>query len=91
MPSYLFRILTFDHMATIIDSKAAAQVIRSEISDEVHILSQKYVPGLAVVIISKRKDLQSYVGMKRKACAEVGIKSFDVALPERVSEAKLIK
>ncbi|XP_058008648.1 bifunctional protein FolD 2 isoform X2 [Hevea brasiliensis] len=28
--------------------------------------------------------------MKRKACAEVGIKSFDIDLPEQISEAELI-
>lgn len=44
-----------------------------------------------MVIVGNRKDSQSYVGMKRKACAEVGIKSFDVDLPEQVSEAELIK
>ncbi|KAJ8749620.1 hypothetical protein K2173_026269 [Erythroxylum novogranatense] len=48
------------------------------------------VPGLAVVIVGSRKDSQSYVNMKRKACAEVGIKSFDIDLPEQVSEAELI-
>ena len=48
------------------------------------------VPGLAVVIVGARKDSQSYVNMKRKACAEVGIKSFDVDLPEQVPEAELI-
>ncbi|KAI9082484.1 hypothetical protein K1719_035353 [Acacia pycnantha] len=79
--------------ATVIDGKAVAQAIRSEISDEVRLLSQKYgqVPGLAVVIVGNRKDSQSYVGMKRRACAEVGIKSFDVDLPEQVSEADLLK
>ena len=50
----------------------------------------KQVPGLAVVIVGHRKDSQSYVSMKRKACAEVGIKSFDIGLPEQVSEAELI-
>ncbi|KAL9332248.1 hypothetical protein ACSQ67_001858 [Phaseolus vulgaris] len=80
-------------MATVIDGKAVAQTIRSEIADEVHFLSQKYgkVPGLAVVIVGHRKDSQSYVGMKRKACAELGINSFDVDLPEQVSQAELIK
>ncbi|KAH1195582.1 Bifunctional protein FolD 2 [Glycine soja] len=80
-------------MATVIDGKAVAQIIRSEIADEVRLLSQKYgkVPGLAVVIVGNRKDSQSYVGMKRKACAELGIKSFDVDLPEQVSQAELIK
>ncbi|KAK4477734.1 hypothetical protein RD792_016992, partial [Penstemon davidsonii] len=48
------------------------------------------VPGLAVVIVGKRKDSQSYVTMKRQACAEVGIKSFDLDLPEDVSESELI-
>ncbi|KAL5824389.1 hypothetical protein ACOSQ3_020452 [Xanthoceras sorbifolium] len=81
-----------DRKATIIDGKAIAQTVRSEIADEVRLLSQKYgkVPGLAVVIVGNRKDSQSYVNMKRKACAEVGIKSFDIDLPEQVSEADLI-
>lgn len=42
------------------------------------------------MIVGNRKDSQSYVSMKRKACAEVGIKSFDIDLPEEVSEADLI-
>ncbi|KAF6988298.1 hypothetical protein CFC21_005860 [Triticum aestivum] len=52
------------------------------------LLSQ--VPGLAVVIVGSRKDSQTYVQMKRKACAEVGIRSFDVDLPEDISEAALV-
>ncbi|XP_062023520.1 bifunctional protein FolD 2-like isoform X1 [Rosa rugosa] len=81
-----------DHQAKIIDGKAIAQTIRSEIAEEVHHLSQKYgkVPGLAVVIVGSRKDSQSYVSMKRKACTEVGIKSVDIDLPENVSLDDLI-
>lgn len=81
-----------DHKATLIDGKAIAQTIRSEIADEVRRLSEAYgkVPGLAVVIVGQRKDSQSYVNMKRKACAEVGIKSFDLDLPEEISESELI-
>ncbi|KAG9455768.1 hypothetical protein H6P81_000276 [Aristolochia fimbriata] len=80
-------------MATIIDGKAIASTIRSEIAAEVAQLSQSYgkVPGLAVVIVGCRKDSQSYVNMKRKACAELGIRSFDVDLPEEVSEAEVVK
>ncbi|KAK0606562.1 hypothetical protein LWI29_000686 [Acer saccharum] len=48
------------------------------------------VPGLAVVIVGNSKDSQSYVNMKRKAYAEVRIKSFDIDLLEQVSEAHLI-
>lgn len=43
-----------------------------------------------MVIVGRRKDSMSYVSMKRKACAEVGIKSFDIDLPEQVPEAELI-
>ena len=43
-----------------------------------------------MVIVGTRKDSQSYVSMKRKACAEVGIKSFDCDLPEQISEADVI-
>lgn len=43
-----------------------------------------------MVIVGNRNDSQSYVSMKRKACAEVGIKSIDVDLPEEVSETDLI-
>ncbi|XP_077218722.1 bifunctional protein FolD 2-like [Tasmannia lanceolata] len=80
-------------MAAIIDGKAIAQTIRHEIAAEVLQLSHKYgqVPGLAVVIVGSRKDSQSYVNMKRKACAEVGIRSFDVDLPEEVSEGEVVK
>ncbi|KAI4319411.1 hypothetical protein MLD38_033010 [Melastoma candidum] len=81
-----------DNKAALIDGKAIAQTIRSEIAAEVAQLSEKYgkVPGLAVVIVGTRKDSQSYVSMKRKACAEVGIKSFNVDLPEQVPEGELI-
>ncbi|CAL9074429.1 unnamed protein product [Musa textilis] len=79
-------------MATIIDGKAIAQTIRKEIADEVRSLSQNYnkVPGLAVVIVGMRKDSLSYVSMKRKACSEVGIRSFDIDLPEQISEAEVV-
>ncbi|KAL3626023.1 Bifunctional protein FolD 2 [Castilleja foliolosa] len=81
-----------DHKATLIDGKAIAKTIRSEIAAEVRRLSETYgkVPGLAVVIVGEKKDSQSYVNMKRKACAEVGIKSIDLDLPEDVSESELI-
>ncbi|XP_075096776.1 bifunctional protein FolD 2-like isoform X1 [Nicotiana tabacum] len=84
--------LPSDHKATIIDGKAIAQTIRSEIASEVRLLSEKYgkVPGLAVVIVGNRKDSQSYVNMKRKSCAELGIQSFDIDLPEDVAEDELI-
>ncbi|KAK1293575.1 hypothetical protein QJS10_CPB17g01346 [Acorus calamus] len=81
-----------DSQATIIDGKAIAQSIHQEISNEVRNLSQTYgkVPGLAVIIVGDRKDSQTYVNMKRKACGEVGIRSVHVELPNDISEDELI-
>ncbi|CAL4902929.1 unnamed protein product [Urochloa decumbens] len=78
-------------MAQIIDGKAIAADIRREVAAEVAALSSTHnVPGLAVVIVGSRKDSQTYVNMKRKACAEVGIRSVDVDLPEDISETALV-
>ena len=43
-----------------------------------------------MVIVGSRKDSQTYVSMKRKACAEVGIRSVHVDLPEDISEPALV-
>ncbi|AQK95141.1 Bifunctional protein FolD 2 [Zea mays] len=79
-------------MAQIIDGKAIAADVRREVAADVAALSSAHglVPGLAVVIVGSRKDSQTYVNMKRKACAEVGICSIDVDLPEDISETALV-
>jgi 5,10-methylene-tetrahydrofolate dehydrogenase/methenyl tetrahydrofolate cyclohydrolase len=81
-----------DDDAKIIDGKQIAADIRAEIKGEVERLKAKTgkVPGLAVVIVGERKDSQTYVRMKRKACDEVGIHSFHSELPETISEKELI-
>ncbi len=78
--------------AQIIDGKAIAAKIRGEIAQEVAKLKEEHgvVPGLAAVLVGERKDSQTYVRMKKKACAEVGIKSIGVDLPESVSQEELI-
>lgn len=40
------------------------------------------VPVLAVILVGSRKDSQTYVNMKTKACAEVGIGAQQHDLPE---------
>ena len=39
------------------------------------------IPGLAVVLVGDRKDSETYVRSKKKACAEAGIESFGTDLP----------
>ena len=48
-------------------------------------------PGLAVVIVGERKDSQTYVRNKVKACNECGIVSTKLELPESVTQDELIK
>jgi len=78
--------------AQLIDGKAIAATIRAEIAEEVASLKEKFdvVPGLAAVLVGERKDSQTYVRMKKKACAEVGITSIGVDLPGDVSQEELI-
>lgn len=72
----------------IIDGKAIAATIREEIKTEVSTMKTK--PGLAVVIVGERKDSQTYVRMKRKACEEVGIESFHAEIPETATEKEVL-
>jgi len=79
--------------AKIIDGKAIAATIRGEVKAEVEVMQAKYgkVPGLATVLVGERKDSQTYVRMKKKACAEVGITSFGHDLPADISQEDLLQ
>lgn len=78
--------------AQIIDGKAIAATIRGEIKEEVEALQQAtgIVPGLATVLVGDRKDSETYVRMKKKACAEVGMNSFGHELPGDISQEDLL-
>lgn len=47
-------------------------------------------PGLAVVLVGARRDSATYVRMKKKACAEVGVVSFGIDFPAEVTQDELI-
>lgn len=48
-------------------------------------------PGLAVVLVGSRGDSETYVRSKKKACEEIGIKSFGTDLSEDVTQEDLLK
>ncbi len=79
--------------AKIIDGKAIAATIRGEVKAEVEAMQAQYgkVPGLATVLVGERRDSQSYVRMKKKACAEVGITSFGHDLSADISQQELLQ
>lgn len=78
--------------AEIIDGKAIAQQIRRELKAEVEEIRAKHdvTPGLAMVLVGDRKDSQTYVRNKKKACDEVGIISYGTDLPESASEEEVL-
>ena len=79
--------------AKIINGTEIAATIRGEVKAEVEAMQAQYgkVPGLATVLVGVRKDSQTYVRMKKKACAEVGITSFGRDLPADISQEELIE
>lgn len=79
--------------AQIIDGKAIAATIRGEIAQDVAEILAKTgkTPGLATVLVGARPDSATYVRMKKKACAEVGIQSFSVELPGDISQEALLQ
>lgn len=79
-------------MAKIIDGKAVAAKVRSEVKEQVELLHKNNVHvGLAVVIVGNNPASRVYVNNKKKACAEVGIESYEYALPESTTESELLK
>ncbi len=75
----------------IIDGKAVATRIKGDIAASVAELKEKGVePCLAVIIVGNNSASRVYVNNKKKACAEVGIKSLEYALPEETSEEELL-
>jgi len=62
-------------MANIISGKRISQQIGEEISAKVAAYKQQYqsVPKLAVVLVGERTDSSTYVRMKQRAAAKLGI------------------
>lgn len=94
VPYYLHVQINFQetcNMATIIDGKAIAAKIRTEIKEEVEKLKVKGVtPGLAVVLVGEDPASKVYVRMKEKACQDVGIFSDEYKLHAETSEPDLL-
>ena len=78
-------------MAKIIDGKKIAAEIQAEILEEVKTLAKrKIVPGLAVVLVGNDPASAVYTRMKKKACADLGMASFDFDLPKSCTEKRLL-
>jgi methylenetetrahydrofolate dehydrogenase (NADP+)/methenyltetrahydrofolate cyclohydrolase len=77
--------------AQCIDGRAIAAQIVAELAPRVGALKQRgIVPGLAFVRVGEDPASKVYVGRKEKACAELGIYSETLVLPENTTEAELL-
>lgn len=77
--------------AHILDGVATAQRLRTQMAEEVTALKQRGItPGLGFVLVGDNPASQAYVRMKKKACAEVGIVSYDFELPASTTQEKLL-
>ena len=72
----------------LLDGKKTANLIRKKLKLEID--NVDWTPGLGIILVGDRPDSHAYVRMKRNACKSVGIKDYDVLLPEDVSEERLI-
>lgn len=75
--------------AKILDGKAVAQLIKSEL--QARISSAKLTPGLGTVLVGDDAGSHAYVGGKHRDCAEVGIQSIRIDLPATASEGDVLK
>ncbi|NQZ03698.1 bifunctional methylenetetrahydrofolate dehydrogenase/methenyltetrahydrofolate cyclohydrolase FolD [Idiomarina sp.] len=77
--------------AQLIDGKAIAANIRASVKTQIdeRLSAGKRAPGLAVVLVGQDPASEVYVGNKRRACEQVGIRSFDYDMPADTSQAAL--
>lgn len=76
----------------IIDGKAVSTSVRERIKNEVEALkSEGKETGLAVIIVGNDPASKVYVNNKKKGCAEVGINSYEYALPEETTTEELLE
>jgi methylenetetrahydrofolate dehydrogenase (NADP+)/methenyltetrahydrofolate cyclohydrolase len=74
--------------AQVLDGKATAAAIKAELTARVAALRERgIVPGLGTVLVGDDPGSHSYVRMKHRDCAEVGITSIRVDLPADASDA----
>ncbi len=74
--------------ATILDGRATSAAVRADLKARVEALrARRVVPGLGTVLVGDDVGSHKYVGMKHRACAEVGIDSLQRELPATASQA----
>ncbi|MFW6042680.1 MAG: bifunctional methylenetetrahydrofolate dehydrogenase/methenyltetrahydrofolate cyclohydrolase FolD [Chloroflexota bacterium] len=77
--------------AELIDGRAIAEKVRSQIAERVSDMKEQYdyTPGLATVLVGADPASQTYVGMKQRMCEKLGIRSIGHTLPADASQEEV--
>ncbi|TXL57370.1 bifunctional methylenetetrahydrofolate dehydrogenase/methenyltetrahydrofolate cyclohydrolase [Aeromicrobium terrae] len=76
--------------AQILDGKAVAAAIKTELTTRVAALRERgVVPGLGTILVGDDPGSRWYVNAKHKDCAEVGLESIRVELPATATQAEV--
>lgn len=76
---------------TLLDGKALSASIKTDLTSQCQTLKHKgIIPGLAVILVGNDPASSAYVGMKEKACNQVGIYSLLHRLSESASQEELV-
>ncbi|AZQ73100.1 bifunctional methylenetetrahydrofolate dehydrogenase/methenyltetrahydrofolate cyclohydrolase [Streptomyces luteoverticillatus] len=76
--------------AQILDGKATAAAIKSELSTRVQALKARGItPGLGTILVGEDPGSQKYVAGKHRDCAEVGIASIQRELPATATQEEI--
>ncbi len=77
--------------AKVLNGTELAAKVKAELKAKIDELKLKGInPGLAVIIVGDDPASRVYVNHKKNDCAEIGIKSFEYALPSSTSEEELL-
>jgi len=78
--------------AQIINGKQTADLIKAELAGKIkhRLAAGKRAPGLAVILVGSNPASEIYVGKKRQACQQVGIKSLAYDLPMDTTQEELL-
>ena len=77
----------------ILDGNSLKASLLKTLSEETTSLKTKYnqTPGLAVILIGNNPASAAYVGMKKKACTQLGYNSYEHKHDESITENELIQ
>ncbi|MGN6161237.1 MAG: bifunctional methylenetetrahydrofolate dehydrogenase/methenyltetrahydrofolate cyclohydrolase [Marmoricola sp.] len=77
--------------AQILDGNATAKAIKEELRERVAALKARGItPGLGTVLVGDDPGSRWYVNGKHKDCAEVGIESIRVELPDTATQEEIL-